>query len=329
LEQRLCDDGDPTTLNDTCIDGVCMGNSQDMDTAVKFLTLGRGDCVDRNGRRMAAYAGDVQSEAECEATCRGDPQCVAYAYAFPLCKVYGTVRTQVPLESSRDWAFQAATSPPAVVVEEASYMALGCTSPTTSASCLQQDLSCRRKGWIGDREDDAKKVEVEREDVFGNLQLAGFSAVVIFVFFAGPAFSAFKRCCLRNHSKDAVTSVSEVAQFPELPLEQLEDDAWTVNQSEPVTPICSLAESGTTMEDRSWLQRFDQSPVGPKPLADQAERLPLQDEAGPEMALRSVADADALGEAGRAEPETSAPRPGEASLEAETSRGAPPGTLPD
>merc|ERR1719310_509316 len=45
LSNCTCDDGDPTTVNDTCIDGLCIGYFGSKEET-KFLTIGDGECVD-------------------------------------------------------------------------------------------------------------------------------------------------------------------------------------------------------------------------------------------------------------------------------------------
>jgi len=121
LSNRTCEDGDPTTHNDTCIDGLCVGYPSD----TEFLTLGQGECADRSKLRMSRYIGDTNTEEECEKVCLDDPQCRAFNYAYPSCSIWGTVRTRAPT-GDRQWAFMGGSVPiPAVVIEMAAAVAHG------------------------------------------------------------------------------------------------------------------------------------------------------------------------------------------------------------
>jgi len=176
---RPCNDRDDATSNDSCIDGVCMGYLDEY----KFLTMGEGECADREGRRMARYTGDVETEKLCEGFCRGDPQCAAFSYAFPLCSIYGTVRVSAPTD--RDWSFQAGTDPPALIVE------------TTIGGLPGQRLSvCRKKGVVGDTIIKPSDIEVEVDDFFTPIRISVTALVFLACFFAFPIVGFFKKVCL-------------------------------------------------------------------------------------------------------------------------------------
>lgn len=177
VSDRLCDDGDPLTQNDTCIDGVCVGHGI---SDVKFLTLGNGECSDRNGLRMAKYSGDVVDEAECEGLCRGDAQCMAYEYSFPLCSIYGTVRTRAP--AGREWVFEDAPQPSALIIE------------TVKAATTGQRLSiCRRKGDQEDAVDTSIPGKINYEVAFAPILLVVFFALLTGLFLARPLYNCTRR----------------------------------------------------------------------------------------------------------------------------------------
>ncbi|CAK9023617.1 unnamed protein product [Durusdinium trenchii] len=168
---RTCNDQDATTYNDTCIEGVCMGI---LDSGYQYQTMGGGECVDRQNRRMARYTGDVQEQAECEQICTGDPQCAGYAYSFPLCSIYGTVRTHLPMERPT-WSFQAGTDPVAVVIEAALDM-----------SPVQRRSICRKKGVVGDTITFDSDIQVSADEFFSPVRIGIFFLIIFGCFFALP-----------------------------------------------------------------------------------------------------------------------------------------------
>lgn len=178
-DPRPCDDGDPTTTEDRCIDGLCLGRL----SGTEFLTLGQGECTDRESGRMARYSGDVEDEQQCMQLCREDPQCAAYSYAYPLCSIYGTVRTRAP--NNREWAFQeGSTNPVAISVEKAEMTATG-----------QRSSTCRRKGVQADTAVDyGAGSEFRINDFFEPWKVAVFLIVVLLVFFSWSIFHALQRC---------------------------------------------------------------------------------------------------------------------------------------
>jgi len=171
--ERVCSDGDDVTIGDMCLDGLCVGDLNGKSQTVKFKTLGKGECSDREGRRMARYSGDVEDEDECERTCREDQQCRAYAFAFPVCNIYGTVRTRAPQGS--EWSFQLGTAPPALVIERA-----------WPASMGQRVGICRRKGDEGDVEQSWPSEEIDEDKIFGPLGVAAFGLGFLLLFFCRP-----------------------------------------------------------------------------------------------------------------------------------------------
>jgi hypothetical protein len=140
-------------------------------------------CKDRFGLQTPSYSGDVLDEQECEEICRGDRQCVAFAYSAPVCTIHGTIRTKPPAESSRNWAWSGGSVPNAEVVELAEIVLQG-----------QRESVCRKKDEYGDKvlEDTAGKVEVSV--VFAPLVLLAFFFVLMVVFCFRPLARAARTC---------------------------------------------------------------------------------------------------------------------------------------
>lgn len=175
---RSCDDGDPQTVNDTCTDGVCLG----FPTVMEFKTLGQGTCADRNGQRMDQYVGDVASEDDCEQACREDAQCSAYAYSYPLCSIYGTVRTRAPPEASREWLFQLGSKPTKAVIIES---ALG-------TSEQQRTSVCRLRGEEGDYEEPLAPGKIPAVSVYAPVYLVIFFIGLTIIYFIRPILKVVK-----------------------------------------------------------------------------------------------------------------------------------------
>lgn len=195
---RPCNDQDPTTSNDSCIEGVCMGMLAD---GYEYQTIGAGECVDRENRRMARYAGDVKDQRECERICTGDPQCAGYAYNFPLCSIYGTVRTKIPMEMPT-WSFQAGTDPLGVIIEASQVM-----------TDVQRRSICRRKGVVPDLIVSPSDVEVSADEFFSPVRIGIFFLVLLGCFFALPLTDYISR--LLKCRKDPLEEIaSQVAQDP-------------------------------------------------------------------------------------------------------------------
>lgn len=193
---RTCNDQDRTTYNDTCIEGVCMGI---LDTGYKYQTMGAGECVDRQDRRMARYTGDVKEQSECEAICTGDPQCAGYAYNYPLCSIYGTVRTKLPLERQA-WSFQAGTDPVAVIIEKALVL-----------SNVQRRSICRKKGVEGDTIASPSDLEVSADEFFSPVRIGIFFLLVLACFFALPLTDYISRLlkCRKDPLEDLAGQVQQ------------------------------------------------------------------------------------------------------------------------
>ncbi|CAE8586076.1 unnamed protein product, partial [Polarella glacialis] len=198
MEMRPCTDGDKTTVNDTCVDGVCLGQLIGGFAAYKFQTLGVGECSDRQGRRMARYTGDQVDETACETLCRGDPQCVAFSFAYPSCSIYGTVRTRAPA----GFSFQAGTDPVGVVVETAVMEITG-----------QWASVCRKKGLVTAEISTEGNVQVATEDFFDPVRLSAFFVVLLCCFFALPLSMWCRRnfcCCIgRRVQEDFIHRVTQ------------------------------------------------------------------------------------------------------------------------
>lgn len=164
-----CDDNDPSTVNDHCIDGVCVGERFH---AGKFQMLGEGLCVDMQDRSMAQYFGDVVDELECQTTCARDPQCVAYAYSFPVCRVYGTVRLSAP---NPKWGYLTGHDPPPLAVEKSSGK-----KPGTRA------FICNLKAMTGNSLLETSSVLVKTDHVFNPYAMSGLMIIIGLLFFAKP-----------------------------------------------------------------------------------------------------------------------------------------------
>jgi len=170
-----------------------------LDSGYLYQTMGAGECVDRQDRRMARYTGDVKEQSECESICTGDPQCAGYAYNFPLCSIYGTVRTKLPLER-QDWSFQAGTDPVAVIIEKALVV-----------SDVQRRSICRKKGVEGDRIESPSDLEVEADEFFSPVRIGIFFVIVFACFFALPLTDYLSRLlkCRKDPLEDLAGQVTQ------------------------------------------------------------------------------------------------------------------------
>lgn len=253
-----CDDGNPLTLNDTCVDGVCVsGMLEETASQLAFLTLGKGACGDREGRRMASYSGDVDYEKDCEAHCLADLQCAGYSYSHPLCTIYGNLRDQPPL-SDRQWAFLAGTDPPAVIIEDAWLTSTG-----------QREGYCRRRGF----ESDTLTAEAQPDE---NLSVDDF--------FSYERLAVYFVCLLAIASWCTFCFTLRKCLFPK-PEDREEIKEWV---NEQTGHIDSDEDEGVYYSD----DEYDQPPVAKISLRDLAaspdlQRLepgrpePLPSEAGP------------------------------------------------
>jgi len=181
LSNRTCEDGDATTNNDTCIDGLCIG----VPGGTSFQTLGAGECSDRNNLRMGRYIGDTQTEQECEQVCLADAQCRAYNYAYPSCSLWGTVRFQAP--EDRQWAFIGGSVPlSAVSIEKASKVAPG-----------QRSGVCRLKAEKSNEVMEMPGAKIEVGDLFNMRVMSFFFMTMLICFCILPLFRCVRVCCSR------------------------------------------------------------------------------------------------------------------------------------
>lgn len=167
LSNRTCDDGDPTTSNDTCIDGLCLGYPAD----IEFLTLGEGECTDRSALRMPRYIGDTSTEEECEDVCLNDPQCRAFNYAYPSCSIWGTVRFRAPTDD-REWAYMGGSVPMAAVLIEIA----------TSVAQGQRAGVCRLKGEKSNEILPMSDEKVDANVIFNTRVMLIFFLCILFCF---------------------------------------------------------------------------------------------------------------------------------------------------
>lgn len=265
-----CSDGDDTTQNDTCMDGVCLGFPQVM----LFKTLGDGDCADRDGLRMDSYSGDVADEKECEATCLGDAQCFGYGYAFPLCSIYGTVRTTAP-RNEREWAFQRGSQPTAaVIIEQAAKPAPGSRVGV-----------CRRRGETRDVQEGMDENKIDVKYIFNPYTLSAFFTGLLLCFFIRP-IARCVRVLFCGVPKDASAVVSAapprlgtlgtLGTLGDYPNPALEDD----------------------MDQQLRFTAADDTPDPPYPLEPAPPADPAPEVSVEQKALRhSEEDADFEGEA--------------------------------
>lgn len=200
-DNRRCDDKDPSTINETCIDGLCLG--EPANATYEFLTFaGFGECSDRDGRRMGRYSGDVlEGEDACLQYCLEDVQCSAYGYAFPLCSIYGTARTRAPTSSRRPWSFELGTDPPAVAVEM--------VKPTVPG---QRATVCRKKGFVSDTLETSAQFKVDREEYFNFMTVFYLSMGMMILFFCWPlVLCNLSLCCPKRFAvaEDIVEAVEK------------------------------------------------------------------------------------------------------------------------
>lgn len=236
-DSRPCDDRDPATEDDRCIDGVCLGR---LAVAEQFQTLGTGECTDREGLRMSRYSGDVGDEPECLRVCEEDPQCAAYSFAFPLCSIYGTVRTREPV-SSRQWSFQeGSTNPKAIAVELAALTATG-----------QRESICRRKGRRSDAlVDFGAGSEFRNEDFFEPWKVGLFCGLAVLIFFSWPMARALGRCCSREES---TTRVSSAFLDPTIEAQRAQLDGDFDAQWDQLRATAADAEGDTVLTEPATL----------------------------------------------------------------------------
>lgn len=213
LENKTCDDKDLTTVNDTCIGGLCMGYATVDWREQRFETLGFGQCSDRNGRSMPSYAGDVKDELECEGICRGDRQCLAFTYSPPICSLFGSIRTQPPHGDGRKWAWQGGTVPLAVIIE------------STVTAKGQRESVCRKKDEFGDRVLGKATGTVEVNYLFSKIFLMVFFMIMTLLF----CFRPIAKCLLTCFCGPSQTFIAETRLRMEKDMWLDEDDSFRMS----------------------------------------------------------------------------------------------------
>ncbi|CAD7924645.1 unnamed protein product [Amoebophrya sp. A25] len=133
-----CDDrqGNLLARNPRCIDGVCVGDP--FHGSPNYRTVGEGQCVDELGFRMNAQQGDVGEESECRQLCTEDNQCKGYSFAFPICTLFGTVRSTTDFAG---WNMLEGDQTPALEIQRV-------LAPKPG----EPEFVCRKKDYVGDPE---------------------------------------------------------------------------------------------------------------------------------------------------------------------------------
>lgn len=90
-----CDDGYGSQEGDICIEGECIGR---VVQNAKYAFAGQNTCEGQGDvdALTQKYFGDVRSQDECQEQCTLDPWCIAYAYGYYACLIYGGRRTRNP-----------------------------------------------------------------------------------------------------------------------------------------------------------------------------------------------------------------------------------------
>ncbi|CAE7633103.1 unnamed protein product [Symbiodinium pilosum] len=96
-EGEECDDGNPNTYRDRCVEGQCIG---DVVAEPLYAWVGWERCDGESGidPNVGRYFGNTLSEDECKEQCSQDALCQAYAYGYYVCYIYGGQRTMDPSE---------------------------------------------------------------------------------------------------------------------------------------------------------------------------------------------------------------------------------------
>eukprot|EP00419_Tripos_fusus_P037427 CAMPEP_0172770406 /NCGR_PEP_ID=MMETSP1074-20121228/188545_1 /TAXON_ID=2916 /ORGANISM="Ceratium fusus, Strain PA161109" /LENGTH=327 /DNA_ID=CAMNT_0013606161 /DNA_START=121 /DNA_END=1104 /DNA_ORIENTATION=- len=108
LEGTPCNDGDPSTHSDRCIEGRCVG---DPIVRPKFARLNEEACREVTSK-ASRYFADVPDVEDCKEQCRLDPECTAFTYGYHVCSVFGTLRITSPRPAAQDaqWMLEAASA---------------------------------------------------------------------------------------------------------------------------------------------------------------------------------------------------------------------------
>ncbi|CAJ1393267.1 unnamed protein product [Effrenium voratum] len=94
-EGEACDDGNPLTFRDRCIEGQCIGDSA---SKPLYAFEGSEKCEGKAGldTNTPRYFGSVLTEQDCQDQCSQDAWCRAYSYGYYICYIYGGFRTKDP-----------------------------------------------------------------------------------------------------------------------------------------------------------------------------------------------------------------------------------------
>lgn len=101
VEGTSCNDSNPKTYGDRCIEGRCVGDPVE---TLNFRPVAVGSCTQQARR----YYGDAPDIDDCEAQCRLDPECTFYSYGYQVCSIFGTSRTVDPDPDvwSKQWVLE-------------------------------------------------------------------------------------------------------------------------------------------------------------------------------------------------------------------------------
>jgi len=270
LSNKVCDDSDPTTVQDTCIDGLCVGYARRDWYDQRFETLGPGQCADRSGRQTPSYSGDIASEPECEDLCKADRQCSAFSYAPPCCSLYGSIRTRPPVESRRPWSWQGGSLPVAVRVEVA---------VTVKG---QRESVCRKKDEYGDQVLPQASGKVEIDTVFSFNVMLVFFVLIMLTFCFLPIWKCWRLfCCGRNARKFCCCGPRKPPDVLETKVVECSPRSSDVGQSPDID------NSGDSEDDQDHLRKVAQAPMEalPDSPAPPVEMVPYGESLTPSQAL--------------------------------------------
>mmetsp|Transcript_64269 Transcript_64269/g.150936 ORF Transcript_64269/g.150936 Transcript_64269/m.150936 type:complete len:716 (-) Transcript_64269:128-2275(-) len=96
-EGEACDDGNPNTYRDRCVEGQCVGDvvSEPLYAFEGLMACDGAATIDSG---VGRYFGNVLAEEACREQCSADALCRAYAYGYYVCYIYGGQRTVDPSE---------------------------------------------------------------------------------------------------------------------------------------------------------------------------------------------------------------------------------------
>lgn len=255
-EGRNCDDGNPGTYNDKCIEGRCVG---DRFAIPKFQHLGDGICADHEGVPVHRYFGDVMDKAECEVQCANDPGCTAFSYGYHLCNIHGTRRANHPEAMSwggKQWMLGNLSG---------EIFSLAAVQGTLGSGEGDTKLKCYRKAQTGDTEEDDGSLA---KDIFLGC-LVGILALLPgarWLCLKAPKYcTCCRRCCRCCPRCCRCSACCREEEEKEL----LEFDDWTPSYDED--------------SDEDQVVPIGDKPLRPKDGASKVAALPqhpFQDDAG-------------------------------------------------